>query len=58
MLVGGRENELAEVSIRCQGALGWKVRALWVQRDSEYKLKPGLGEKTKVFCSFFLPGAL
>lgn len=56
--MGGRENELAEVSIRCQGALGWKVRALWVQRDSEYKLKPGLGEKTKVFCSFFLPGAL
>ena len=41
LLVGRRENELAEVSIRCQGALGWKVRAFWVQRDSEYILKPG-----------------
>lgn len=57
LLVGRRENELAEANTRCQGALGWKVGALWVHRDSEHILKPGFGEITRVFC-FFLQGAL
>lgn len=43
MLVGGRENELAEVSIRSKGALGWKARELWVQKDSEYIVNSDLG---------------